>query len=91
MKTDLQLKSDVTDELAWDPRVNAARIGVAVKDGIVTLSGQVDTYLQKHAVERAVRRVGGVRGIALDLEVQLAAHDKRSDAAMEDRKKQGYF
>lgn len=80
MKTDLQLKSDVTAELVWDPTVNATRIGVAVKDGIVTLSGQVDTYMQKHAVERAVRRVGGVRGIALDLDVQLAPHDKRTDA-----------
>lgn len=80
MKTDLQLKSDVTAELVWDPTVNATRIGVAVKEGIVTLSGQVDTYLQKHAVERAVRRVGGVRGIALDLEVELAHHDQRSDA-----------
>jgi osmotically-inducible protein OsmY len=79
MKTDLQLKSDVTAELAWTPAINATRIGVAVKNGIVTLSGEVETYLQKHAVERAVRRVSGVRGIALDLVVQLALHDKRTD------------
>lgn len=79
MKTDLQIKSDVTAELAWDPAVNATSVGVGVKDGVVTLSGGVDTYLQKHAVERAVRRVAGVRGIALDLDVRLAPDHKRSD------------
>lgn len=66
MKPDQQLKSDVIAELAWTPAVNATNIGVAVKNGIVTLSGEVDTYLQKQAAERAVRRVSGVRGIAVD-------------------------
>jgi osmotically-inducible protein OsmY len=80
MKTDLQLKSDVTAELMWDPAVNPANVGVAVKDGIVTLSGTVDTYLQKHAVERAARRVSGVRGLAIDLEVRLAPGHRRTDA-----------
>lgn len=79
MKTDLQLKSDVTDELAWDPSVNATNIGVAVKEGVVTLSGTLDTFAEKHAAERAVRRVAGVRGIALDLDVKLAPEHKRSD------------
>jgi osmotically-inducible protein OsmY len=80
MKTDLQIKTDITAELAWDPAVNATNIGVAVKDGIVTLSGTVDTYIQKHAVERAARRVGGVRGMAVDLEVRLAPGHERTDA-----------
>jgi osmotically-inducible protein OsmY len=80
MKTDQQLKTDVTAELLWDSAVNAANVGVAVKNGIVTLAGQVDTYLQKHAVERAIRRVSGVRGIALDLEVKLAPPHERTDA-----------
>lgn len=80
VKTDQQLKSDVVAELAWTPGVNATNIGVAVKTGVVTLSGGVDTYLQKHTVERAVRMVSGVRGIAMDLEVRLAPHDKRGDA-----------
>jgi len=80
MKTDLQIKAEVTAELLWDPVVNATSVGVAVKDGIVTLSGMVDTYLQKHAVERAARRVAGVRGIAIDLDVHLAPDHKRSDA-----------
>lgn len=79
MKTDLQIKSDVTAELVWDPAVNATNVGIAVKEGIVTLSGMVDTYLQKHAIERAVRRVGGVRGIALDLQVRLAPGHQRTD------------
>lgn len=80
MKTDQQLKTDVVAELAWTPPINATGIGVAVKDGVVTLSGGVETYLEKHAVERAVRRVGGVRGIALDLDVRLAPPHQRSDA-----------
>lgn len=80
MKSDLQLKSDITAELVWDPAVNPANVGVAVRNGIVTLSGEVDTYLQKHAVERAVRRVAGVRGIAVDLEVRLAPDHVRSDS-----------
>lgn len=79
MKTDQQLKTDVVAELAWTPTINATGIGVAVKDGVVTLSGGVETYLEKHAVERAVRRVGGVRGIALDLDVRLAPPHQRSD------------
>jgi osmotically-inducible protein OsmY len=80
MKTDMQLKADVTDELAWDPAIDAAAIGVAVKDGVVTLAGQLNTFAEKHAVERAVRRVSGVRGIAIDLDVKLAPEHKRSDA-----------
>ena len=80
MKTDEQLKKDVAAELAWDPAINTTHIGVAVRSGIVTLSGTLDTYVQKHAVERAVRRVSGVRGIALDLEVRLAPGDARTDS-----------
>ncbi|MBL0944063.1 MAG: BON domain-containing protein [Hydrogenophaga sp.] len=80
MKSDEQLKKDVAAELAWDPAINTTHIGVAVHSGVVTLSGTLDTYVQKHAVERAVRRVGGVRGIALDLEVRLAPGHARTDS-----------
>lgn len=80
MKTDAHIKADVTDELAWDPAVNATGIGVAVKDGVVTLTGHLDSYAEKHAVERAVHRVAGVRGIAVELDVRLAAEHKRSDS-----------
>jgi osmotically-inducible protein OsmY len=80
MKTDFELKADVTAELAWDPALNATAIGVIVKDGLVTLAGHLDTYAQKHAAERAVRRVAGVRGIALELDVKLAPEHQRSDS-----------
>lgn len=81
MKSDQLLKSDVTSELAWDTSIDERTgIGIAVKNGVVTLSGQVDTFMQKYAIERAVRRVSGVRGIAVDLEVKLASGAKTSDA-----------
>ena len=80
MKTDAQLKADVTDELAWDPAINAAHVGVMVQDGVVTLAGHLDSYAEKHAIERAVRRVAGVRGIAIDLDVQLPSHSQRTDS-----------
>lgn len=80
MKTDVQLKADVTAELAWDPAINATNIGVMVKDGVVTLSGHLDTFAEKHAAERAAQRVAGVRGIALELDVKLSAEHKRSDS-----------
>ena len=80
MKTDAQLKADVSDELAWDPAINATHVGVMVQDGVVTLAGHLDSFAEKHAVERAVRRVAGVRGIALDLDVQLSTEHQRSDS-----------
>jgi len=80
MKTDMQLKADVTAELAWEPAVNAAGIGVLVKEGIVTLTGHLDTFAEKYAAERAVRRVSGVRGLAMELDVKLAPGHQRSDS-----------
>lgn len=80
MKTDAQLKADVTDELAWDPSLDAANIGVMVSEGVVTLTGHLDSFAEKHAVEQAVRRVGGVRGIAVELDVKLPASGERSDS-----------
>jgi len=80
MKTDAQLKADVTSELAWDPSIDANAIGVMVKDGIVTLTGHLDSFAEKQAVERAARRVSGVRGIAVELDVKPSAAHKRSDS-----------
>lgn len=80
MKTDVQLKADVTDELAWDPAINATHVGAMVRDGVVTLAGHLDSFAEKHAVERAVRRVAGVRGIALDLDVKLSTEHQRTDS-----------
>jgi osmotically-inducible protein OsmY len=79
MKTDADLKRDVTAELAWDPAVDSTAIGVAAKDGVVTLTGHIDTFAQKHAAARAVRRVSGVAAIALELDVKLAPDHQRSD------------
>ena len=80
MKTDEQLKADIIDELAWDPAINATGIGVMVKDGVVTLTGHLDSFAEKHALEQALQRVEGVRGIALELDVKLSPEHKRSDS-----------
>ncbi len=80
MKTDLHLQSDIMEELKWDPRLNAAEIGVAVKTGIVILSGQVDSYSKKLLAEEAARRVKDVKGIVENITVQLSGSSQRSDA-----------
>jgi osmotically-inducible protein OsmY len=80
MKSDRQLRSDISEELAWDPAVNATYIGVAVNEGVVTLTGHLDTFAEKHAAERAVRRVAGVRAIAVELDVKLSPEHQRSDS-----------
>lgn len=80
MKTDAQLKKDVQAELEWDPAVNATHVGVAVADGVVTLTGHLGTFAEKMAAERAAKRVAGVRGVALELDVKLEPHHQISDA-----------
>jgi osmotically-inducible protein OsmY len=80
MKTDAQLKTDVSAELEWEPSINASHVGVAVDNGVVTLTGHLDTFAEKFAVERAVQRVQGVRAIALELDVKLEPGHKRSDS-----------
>jgi osmotically-inducible protein OsmY len=79
MKTDADLKRDVQAELAWDPAVRSTQIGVAVKDGVVTLTGHLETYAEKYAAERTLRRVSGVKAIALELDVRLSPEHRRSD------------
>jgi osmotically-inducible protein OsmY len=79
VKTDSELQRDVMTELKWEPTIHAAEIGVAVKDGVVTLSGDVDTYSMKWAAERAVRRVSGVKGVAEEIKVTLPDPYKRTD------------
>ena len=82
MKTDFQLMADVTAELDADPSINAKSIGVMVNQGVVTLTGHLDSYAQKHAAERAVRRVAGARGVAIELDVKLAPEHRRSDSEL---------
>ena len=73
MKSDRQLQEDVMDELKWEPTIQAAEIGVGVKDGVVTLSGDVDSFAKKYAADRAVKRVFGVRALSEEIKVKLVA------------------
>jgi osmotically-inducible protein OsmY len=77
--SDLQLKQHVEDELYWEPSINSAAVGIGVRDAIVTLSGHVDSYAQKHAAGEAVSAIRGVRAVANELEVKLPAESERSD------------
>jgi osmotically-inducible protein OsmY len=79
MFDDKQLKQTVLDELKWEPSVNAAHIGVTAKDGVVTLMGHVENYLQKYAAEKATRRVKDVKAVAEELEVRLPFSVKHGD------------
>jgi len=80
MKTDQQLQQAVIDELTWDPSVHASEIGVIVKDGVVTLDGEVSSFAEKWSAERAAQRVTGVQALAVGLDVKLSALGKRSDS-----------
>jgi osmotically-inducible protein OsmY len=79
MRTDSEIKRDVEQELRWDADIDATDIGVAVKDGVVTLSGFVRSYTQKWQAERDAKRVAGVLGVANDIEVRLPSVDQRPD------------
>lgn len=80
MKTDVEIQKDVMDELKWELLQNANEIGVAVKNGIVTLSGTVDSYYKKLQAERAAKKVMGVKAVAQEIAVQLIERGKRTDA-----------
>src|SRR3989440_13003892 len=77
--TDEQIQRDVLAELKWDARVQPNEIGVAVKDGIVTLTGWVDSYAKRWAAEEAAHRVRGVKAVANDIEVRLSSSAERTD------------
>jgi osmotically-inducible protein OsmY len=79
MKTDAQIQTDVQNQLKWEPQLNAAEIGVAVKNGIVTLAGIVDTYPKKLAAEKVTKSVIGVKAVALDLQVGISPVNRKSD------------
>ena len=79
MKTDSQLQRDVMKELEWEPRIDAAHIGVAAKDGVVTLSGSVPSYGEKHEAVRAAKRVYGVKAVVDEIEVKLPSSSERTD------------
>jgi osmotically-inducible protein OsmY len=82
MKTNDELQKDVMDEIRWDPQLWDAhtQIGVAAKDGVITLSGIVDTYTKKLAAEKAAQRVQGVKVVACDIEVKFGSWMVKNDA-----------
>jgi osmotically-inducible protein OsmY len=77
--TDATLKEAVLAELAWEPSVTAAHIGVTVRDGVVTLSGHVQRFAEKQGAQSAALRVKGVKAVAEEIEVKLPYDVKRSD------------
>ena len=79
MRADEDIKRDVEDELQWDPDIDPTDIAVAVKDGVVTLTGFARSYAQTFEAEAAAKRVAGVVGVANDLEVRLPSIDERPD------------
>ncbi len=80
MKTDIQIQRDILDELEWEPYLNSSEIGVAVKDGVVTLSGKVNSFSKKMALEKAVKRIAGVRALAEDIEVGVSPEFEKTDS-----------
>lgn len=76
------LRQRILDELDWEPSIDASDIGLAVKDGIVTLSGHLPSYAQKRKAEQLVLRLAGVKGVADELDVHLPSADKQSDTEL---------
>ncbi len=79
MRLDSDIKRDVEDEIQWDPDIDATDIGVAVNNGVVSLTGFVRSFAQKTEAERDAKRVAGVVGVANDIEVRLPVIDERPD------------
>lgn len=80
MKSDASLRDDIIEELNWEPSVDSSKIGVAVKDGIITLSGTVPSLIEKMDAEKAVKRVEGVRAVVQNIDVKLKSSSIRTDA-----------
>jgi osmotically-inducible protein OsmY len=79
MKSDAQIQTDVMQELKWEPSVTHEHVGVAVADGIVSLSGTVPTYIEKSAAEKAAQRVSGVKAVVEKIEVKGPGSYRRDD------------
>ena len=81
MKTNEELRQDVMNEIQWDPelRIVAPEIGVAAKDGVVTLTGKVNTYRKRIAAEKAAQRVSGVKVVASDIQVGVSTESAKTD------------
>ena len=79
MSDDKQLKQNILAELAWEPSINAAHIGVTTHNGVATISGHVEHYFEKRSAEAATGRVKGVKAVVEDIEVRVPAYGKRTD------------
>ena len=79
MKTDAQIQKDVMAQLNWEPFLETAEVGVAVKNGVVTLSGTVGSFAKKISAERAAKKVAGVKAVAEEIEVKFLNSDKKND------------
>jgi len=77
--TDKDIQQAVLRELEWEPQVKSTEIGVVVKEGIVTLTGTVDSYTKRYQAERAAKRVAGVKAVVNELEVKLPSSSERTD------------
>ena len=84
MRSDIQIQQDVMDQLKWEPGLNSAEIGVAVKNGIVTLSGMVDTFSKKITAEDAAKKIAGVKAVAEEIQVGPSPAYKKTDAEIAD-------
>jgi len=80
MKTDAQIQDDIIQQLKWNPLLNASEIGVAVKNGVVTLSGLVNSYLKKIEAENEAKKISGVKAIAEDIQIGVSPAYKKTDA-----------
>lgn len=85
MTKDEELQKWVLDELRWDPKVQSNQVGVIARDGAVTLTGEVSTYAEKLAAERAAQRVKGVRAVAADMKVKIPSRMATSDEDIAER------
>jgi osmotically-inducible protein OsmY len=79
VKTNVHLQRDILDELDWEPTVDAAHVGVTVNEGVVTLTGHVPVYSEKHTAEQVAKRVHGVRAVANEIEVRPVDAHVRDD------------
>jgi osmotically-inducible protein OsmY len=80
-RTDQELQQEVLAELKWDAQIQPNEIGVSVRDGVVTLTGWVDSYLKKWSAEEAAHKVAGVKAVANDIEIKLATERTDPDIA----------
>ena len=79
MKTNKQLQHDVIDELEWEPSIDASKIGVTARDGVITLTGDVSRYSEKMEAEKLAKSIAGVKAVANDVEVRLPGASERND------------